>query len=553
MTEPESAEHLVALGNRLMGRGQLQEAAEQYRQALRLQPESAQIECNLGSALRALGRAELAVECYRRALLLRPDLAEIHNNLGNALQQMGRLDEAVDAYRAAIGLRPDFAAAHNNLGKAYDDRGEMEEAIACYQRAVELAPESARIHSNLVYAMQFHPESSAALLQQEERQWHLRHAAPLAQFWKPHENLGEPERRLRVGYLSPDFRMHPVGRFLLPLLKGHDRGRFEIHCYASQVQGDEMTQQLRGCADVWRDVFELGDKSLAEQIRADGIDVLVDLTLHMAGNRLLVFARRPAPVQITWLAYCGSSGMEAMDYRLTTQTLDPDEEKNRFYSERSITLSKSWWCYEAGADAPAVSALPALVGVVTFGCLNNFCKVNESVMEVWGRILQTVEGSRLMHYCPAGAARERVWRFFEEKGIARGRIVFADFVPLAEYFELYQRIDIGLDPFPYGGGTTTCDALWMGVPVVSLAGQRAVSRSGREILQQVGLGELAVDSADEYVRAAVELAGELPRLEEIRTSLRERMRNSTLCDRAGFALEMEAVYRRVWREWCARR
>lgn len=541
---PDSPETLVRLGNLLMIRGRAEQAAERYRQALLLLPDSPQIQCNLGSALRTLGECSQAVECYRAALRLRPDLAEVHNNLGNVLQQMGELDQAAQYYEAALALHVDYAEAHNNLAKVHGDRGEHDAAIAAYRRAVHFAPASARIHSNLVYALHFHPASTPSLLAQEHRRWNEIHAAPLARNWRRHRNDRSADRRLRIGYVSADFRQHPVGRFLLPLLGAHDKDRFEVYCYASQVHRDEMTQRLNAHADVWREVFHLDDAALAEQIRSDGIDILVDLSLHMAGNRLLTFARRPAPVQITYLAYCSGSGMAAMDYRLTTRALDPAAEREGFYAEKSVDLPRSYWCYEPGCGTPEVKERSG--GSLTFGCLNQFCKVTEQMLEVWAEMLGAVPDSRLMMYCPAGSARRRVRKVFEDRAIAPTRLSFADFVPLDDYFELYRGIDIGLDPFPYGGGTTTCDALWMGVPVISRAGATAVSRSGAELLGQVGLGDLLADTPEQYVRVAIELARNADRRKEIRSSLRQTMQKSAVMDAGRFARDLEAVYREVW-------
>ena len=550
---PDSPEILVLLGNLLMVRGELAEAADCYRRALVLQPDRAEVHSNLGSALRSQGDLSAALACYRRALAMRPDAAEIHNNMGNALQQMGDLDAAIGCYQMAISLRPDFAEARNNLGKVYDDQGQLEQAIECYREAVRHQPQSARIHSNLLYALHFHPGSTPKSLYEEHRRWNELHANPLAGIWRPHANERSPERALRIGYLSPDFREHPVGRFLLPLLASHDPARYPIFCYASQVHDDAFTQRLRVHAEGWRNVFGLDDDQLAEQIRADGIDILVDLTMHMAGNRLLVFARKPAPVQVAYLAYCSTTGLDAMDYRLTSRDLDPPDFNDAWYRERSVRLPETYWCYEPGLATPAVGDLPALRrGAITFGCLNNFCKVTETTLETWSRLMGIVDGSRLLLHCPVGSARERVRRYFVMGGITSERLVFVDFAPLAQYFERYREIDIALDPFPYGGGTTTCDALWMGVPVVSLAGSTEVSRSGIELLSKVGLAELAVATTEQYVQTAADLALNLARLKELRMSLRQRMAKSPLMDGPGFARDVEAAYREMWRRWCGK-
>jgi predicted O-linked N-acetylglucosamine transferase (SPINDLY family) len=547
--ESESPEALVEAGNLLAARGELGSAVELYRRALARRPDSVAIQSNLGSVLRRLGDWPGAVDCYQRALAIDPASPQSHNNLGNLLLQMGRPDEAEKCYEAAISLRPDFAEAYNNLGKAHDDRGEIDEAIAYYRRAVSLAPTSARIHSNLVYALHFHPTSTRASLYAEHRRWNERHARPLVSSWRAYENDRSLDRPLRVGYLSPDFCLHAVGRFMLPLLRGHDPSRVTSICYASQAREDEFTARLQQHAQVWRNVLSLDDAQLAEQIRADRVDILVDLSMHMAGNRLGVFARRPAPVQVTYLAYCSTTGLDAMDYRLTHRHLDPLAGDGRHYSERSIELPSSYWCYEPGATTPKVGDLPAprRGGQITFGCLNNFCKVTRSTLCLWRRLLSAMPRSRLLLHCHAGERRQEVRDFMLAGGVAADRITFADFAPLERYFKFYEEIDIALDPFPYGGGTTTCDALWMGVPVISLAGRTAVSRSGRTLLTAVGLPELAVATPARYLRVALNLAANLPRLARLRRSLRLRMQQSPLMDSQAFTRDVEAAYEMMWR------
>ena len=297
---------------------------------------------------------------------------------------------------------------------------------------------------------------------------------------------------------------------------------------------------------------DLSDEQLADTIRHDRIDILVDLTMHMAKNRLLVFARKPAPVQVTYLAYCGTTGLGTMDYRLTDPYLDPLGRDERFYCERSVCLPETYWCYRPTIETPPVNALPALAaGHVSFGSLNNFCKVTPPVLAAWGRLLQAVPDAKLLLHARAGSHRERVWGFLAGQGISAERVEFLDIKPLAEYFNVYQRIDVALDPFPYGGGTTTCDALWMGVPVVSLAGQTAVGRGGLSILSNVGLTDLVADDAGQYIRIAADLANDLPRLSELRQTLRQRMQASPLMDAPRFARNIEAAYRQMWQRWCS--
>jgi predicted O-linked N-acetylglucosamine transferase (SPINDLY family) len=313
-----------------------------------------------------------------------------------------------------------------------------------------------------------------------------------------------------------------------------------------------MTDRLRQSADVWRDIVGWSDALVADRVRQDRIDIAVDLTLHGGDNRLLVFARKPAPVQVTYLAYCSSTGLSTIDYRLSDPYLDPPGMDESVYSERTIRLPETYWCYQPIGAPPEVNALPALEqGHITFGGLNNFCKVSEPALAAWAKLLRAVPHAHLLLHAHEGAHRQWVRERLKGEGLEPARVRFAGFMPMERYFALYRQIDIALDTFPCGGGTTTCDALWMGVPVVSLVGQTAVGRGGLSILSNVGLPELAARSAEEYVRIASELAHDLPRLSRLRKTLRQRMAQSPLMDAPRFARHIEAAFRQMWRQWCA--
>jgi len=549
---PNYPEAYNNLGNALRAQGQLDAAIAACRQAIALKPGFPEAHSNLGNALRAQGQLDAAIAAYRQAIALKPGFPEAHNNLGNALQSQGQLDAAIAAYRQAIALKPNYPGAYGNLGNALHSEGQLEAAVTAYRQALALSPDNAGIHSSLVYTLHFHPAYDARTLAGEHRLWNLRHAEPLNKFIPTHPNDRSPERRLRLGYLSPDFRNHPVGRFLLPLLAHHDKSRFEVLAYAQVPVPDEMTQRLRSYADGWRNLVGLSDAQAAELIRQDQIDILVDLSMHTASNRLLVFARKPAPVQVTYLAYCSSTGLETIDYRLSDPYLDPPGMDESLYSERTIRLPETYWCYQPIDPATQAGPLPALAqGHITFGCLNNFYKVTAPTLAAWARLLRVVPDSHLLLHAQEGAHRQQVRDWFVRQGVAALRIQFAERMPMAAYFDLYRRIDIALDPFPYGGGTTTCDALWMGVPVVSLVGGTAVGRSGLSILSNVGVPELAARAEEDYVRIAAALAGDLPRLGRLRATLRQRMAQSPLMDAPRFTRNIEAAYRQMWRTWCA--
>ncbi len=544
---PQYADAMNNFGNVLCDQGSLDEGIAFYRQALGLHPGFAQAHNNLGFALKRQGKLDEAVTCFRRAMELKPDDAEICNNLGAALKSQGKLDEAIVCCRRALALNPNDAEAHNHLGNVLKDQGNLEEAIACYRRAVELKPNLVNAHSNLIYTRLFSPGYDAQTSFEEHRGWNDQHAAPLARMILPHRNDRAEDRRLRIGYVSPDFRNHVVGRNLIPLFQEHDHQRFEIHCYADVPSRDGLTDRFESDADVWHDTSSLNDEQLASLIRLDEIDILVDLTLHMAQNRLLVFARKPAPVQVTFAGYPGTTGLTAIDYRLTDPYLDPPGLNDRFYSETSVRLSETFWCYDPLESEAQVNSLPMLkTGQVTFGCLNNFCKVNQPVLRIWARVLNSVESSRLLILAGEGTHRQRAWQLLENEGIARDRVTFVSNRPREQYLAYYHEIDIGLDTVPYNGHSTSLDSYWMGVPVVTLVGPTVAGRAGLSQLNNLGLTELIAQSTDQYVQIATELARDLPRLTQLRATLRSRMQASPLMDAPRFARSIEAAYIAMW-------
>jgi protein O-GlcNAc transferase len=550
--QPNFAEAQNHLGNVLAALGRVDEAIDSYRQALAFRPHFAKSHNNLGIALTQQGRFDEALVCLRQALALQPDFVDAHNNLGNLFREQGQLDEALACFEQAIALKPDFAAAYNNLAGVLKDRGQLDQAIVTYRRALELQPDYAEAHSNLILALHYSSGDQPAVIHEELRRWHGQHARPLARFIQSHANDRTPDRRLRIGYVSPDFRSHPVGRFLLPLFAARDRQACELFCYSAALRPDQVTARLRAHADGWRDLAGQSDLQVADLIRRDRIDILVDLALHTARNRLAVFAYKPAPVQATYLAYPGGSGLDTIDYRITDPHLDPLGSEFVPGTEVPFRLPQTYWCYQPNADSlPDVSQPPAhSAGSVTFGCLNNFCKVTTVTLLAWSRLLVEVPGSRLRLHVKPGSHRERLRDFFAAHTVDPRRLDFADHVPAAQYFQAYQSIDVGLDPFPFPGGTTTCDALWMGVPVISLAGPTPLSRGGLSVLTNAGLSELVAHSVDEYVEKALGLAQDLPRLSGLRASLRERLQSSPLMDAPRFTRDLENAYRAMWHRWC---
>ena len=542
-------EALFNLGNALHGLGRSREAADRYGQAAALRPGYAEAWNNLGNVYKELGEFTSAEDSYGAAIRARPNYVVALNNAGCLLRTLGRLEEAEDMLRRALQVDPLHSAIHDNLGSVLKDGGELNEAIDCFRKALELDPSSAKTHSNLVYALSFQSLEAQPILAESLR-WNDRFATGLERICPHYRCDPSPLRRIRVGYVSPDFRDHCQTLFTIPLLSRHEHREFEIFCYSSAPRADEYTRRVARYADGWRDVRPLNDEELAGVIQADRIDILVDLSMHMANGRPMLFARKPAPIQIAWLAYPGTTGIGAMDFRLSDPRLDPAGFEGH-YRERTLRLPDSFWCYDPLTDQPTVNALPAADrGYVTFGCLNNPCKITAAALHLWAGVMREVPNSRLRLLAPPGRHRQRLLQRLASQGIEAGRTSFVPYQNRAEYLNSYHDIDLGLDTFPYNGHTTSLDSLWMGVPTISRVGETCVGRGGLSQLFQLGLVELAADTDLGFVRAAVGLASDLPRLAELRQQLRGRLEQSALMDGKRFAGNVEAVYRRIWQEFC---
>jgi protein O-GlcNAc transferase len=542
------------LGNTLAALGRLDEALASYQRALAIQPNYAIAWRNLGELHKTRRKYSEAIDAFQQAIAHQPNSAEAHDSLGSVLVLLTRYDEALPCFQRALELSPNFVDALNHLAALLGLRGEAAAAVEMFRRALQLAPHRADIHSNLILQMQYAQGDNATALAAELEHWDRRHAAPCAPGIVLLGNDRSPERRLRIGYVSPDFRDHVVGYNILPLFIHRTREFFEAYAYSSVAQPDALTARFRAAVDHWRDAAPLNDGQLAALVRQDEIDVLVDLSLHTAKNRLPTFAHKPAPLQVSFAGYPGGTGLQAMDWHLTDPHLEPPLNAARASYDRPFPLPRSFWCYaELATHAPVepVNALPALTsGRVTFGCLNNLVKITAATLELWAGVLRAVPTSHLLLLASPGFARERVRAALEAAGIAGERIEFADRQPRIGYFALYRQIDIGLDTFPYHGHTTSLDAYWMGVPVVTLVGPTPVSRAGLSQLSNLGLADLTAKTPAEFVQTATALARDLPRLAMLRAGLRERLQRSPLMDGPGFARDVEAAYRTLWREWC---
>lgn len=549
--QPSFAEAHNHLGNLLQRKGQLAEAVASFEQFRRLQPHDPRALNNLGLALAAQGKYVEATAMLQEALRLKPDYADAHNSLALTLEAQGNIDEALTHWQQALRFRPDFADALNNLGNAYTTQGNLDQAIECFRRALALQPRAAHIHSNLLLTLNYHPACTPATLLSEHQRWAQLHTAPLAMTVAPHTNDRTPGRRLRIGYVSPDFRAHTVAAFVEPLLAAHDHDRFHITAYANVTRPDHVTQRMQQTVDAWRSIIGLNDEDAAALIRADAIDILVDLAGHTAGNRLLLFARRPAPIQVTYFGYPSTTAVPGIDFRISDPYADPPGQTESHYTEQIIRLPEIAWCYQPPAGVE-VGPLPAdQSGRVTLGCFNNPAKVTDEVIALWARILHALPDARLMLLTGQGQlGNQRVQAAFTRHGI-RGRITWVPRQSPEEYLKLYHAVDLCLDPFPYNGGVTTCDALWMGCPVVALAGHTYAARQGVTLLSNAGLPELAAETPDAYVETAAWLAKDRPKLRRLRGELRCRMQKSPLTDAVRLTRHLEAAYRRMWEAWCA--
>lgn len=596
--DPGQGSYQQGLGIAEFSRGRMAEALKCFEHAVQLDGRSAAAHCNLGNACRETGRTAVAARCYRRSIRLDPgylpaylnladlrirqgrhkaaaaifrkalartargaapssDRALLCHRLGLALRELGRTDAAIAQYRRAIEFDPAFALAHNSLGGALLARNELDAALASFRRALELEPGYSRVHSNILLTMNYQSGVSQADIYQESLRFDALHARPLLDP-RPLRNARNRKRRLKIGYLSPDFREHSVAQFTLKLFARHNRESFEVFGYSDVAAPDRVTAQFSRLADQWLDCAAAPDADLAERIRRDGIDILVDLAGHTGNNRLLVFARRPAPVQVSWLGYPNTTGLQAMDYRLTDAVADPPGEADDYHTEKLVRMKHGFLCYQPEDTGLAVAEPPSVRrGYVTFGSFNMIRKITPEVLDVWSRILLAVPRSRLLvksYALQDAGTRSRMLAELAGRGVRAKRVQLLNAVPgKKDHLGLYSRVDIALDTFPYNGTTTTLEALWMGVPVICLLGDRHSGRVGASILERLQLGDLLCRDRQEYVERAASLAGDAAQLMALRTSLRPRLQASPLMDVRDFTRTLEAEYRKFWVAWCAGR
>jgi protein O-GlcNAc transferase len=550
-TAPEFFDAYIHRGNALTEMMRYAEALTDYEKASDIRPNSEIGHHNRGFALRNLGRVAQALECYATAIRLKPEFAEAYANMADVVRDQGRLTDAEKLYLQAINIQPELCTAINNLAYVYQAQGKLVEAIACYRDALSRDPDNFGAYSNMLFAMLYMEQYSAQEVWHEHQRYAQRLQSHVLAKPLPHANERTPERRLKVGYVSADFRNHAVAYFIEPILAAHDKTQFEIYCYYNHTASDARTARIAVLADHWLACKGMSDEQLATRIRADGIDILVDLSGHTANNRLPMFARKPAPVQVTWIGCAGTTGLTAMDYRITDIYMDPPGMTECFHSETLLRLPGSNITYRPEPGCPDVNELPALAtGRVVFASLNSLTKVNQSVVNLWSRILLALPQSTLMlANVTEDAIAQRLIAMFGSAGIASERLQLEPRMTMLDYLTLHHQIDVALDPFPYNGGTTSVHSLWMGVPVVTLAGKHAVSRVGVAVVSRVGLEQFAAHTEEEYFQCAVQTAQNLQALNQLRQSLRARMSEAD-CGPEGITRNLEDTYRSVWAKWC---
>jgi predicted O-linked N-acetylglucosamine transferase (SPINDLY family) len=530
--------------------GDFSAAAGSFRQAISRSANDALAHSNLGDALRKSGQLESAAGSYQNAIRIDPAFAQARSGLGLTLYLLGRFRQAIEHLQIAIRLDPRNSDSNSNLMLCHVRLAEHQPALAAARRAVEIEPANPEFHSHLISLMNYVQWDDPAAILQESRKWDQRHGKALRNI-VPGNNR-DPDRPLRIAYISPDFKDHPVAFFLEPVLANHDRRQFSIACYALVRNPDAVTERMKSSVDLWRSTVGLSDGAIADQIRADGVDILIDLCGHLVDNRLVVLAQKPAPIQISWLGYPNTTGLAAIEYRLTDSLADPVGSSEPFYSEKLLRLPGAFFVYRPPSDAPPVAPLPMLTsGRVTFGSFNNLTKITSPVADLWAKLLRSMPDARLLLAGLAGDRAQQARAMFHQRGVGDSQLEIVGWMSFREYLETFGRVDIALDPFPWTGHTTTCHSLWMGVPVVSLAGRTALSRAGMSVMGNLGMAAgWVAQSPAEYLAIAQSWAKNPSGLAEIRPGLRQRMEFSSLLDAPRFTTGLERILRDLWQEWC---
>ncbi len=537
-----------SVGNTLAIAGRVKEAVPYLEKALKEDPDSEEIPFDLAKAYDESSRLDLGIDLLKKVLQRKPNQIDALLMLDNFYSRSGLLDEALAMCKRVLDIDPGNVKALTDYGTIVANQGDVDQAIKLFQTALENNPDRWEIYSIYLYFILFHPDYSPEQIAEEHRKWNEKVQSSIKSQAIPALENRDPNRRLKIGYVSADYSTHVIGRNMIPVFREHNRSQFEIYAYSSTLRKDELTNEFEKLSDHWRDISHSTDDEALRIIRNDKLDILIDLTMHLSGSRLMVFAHKPAPIQFTFAAYPGTTGLSAIDYRLTDPYLDPPGVNDQFYSEKTVQLPDTFWCFQETTEELPVNDQPAIKnGYVTFGCLNSFFKINPFTFNLWSRVLNQVPNSRLMLLSSPGSHWEKTLSFFESQGIAKDRIMLVKRNKRSVYLQNYLNMDLGLDSYPYNGHSSSLDSYWMGVPVITLAGRSIVSRAGFSQLSNLKLTDFVAHNEDEFVKIAADIASDLPRLQQLRLSLRERMRSSPLMDAVKFTRGIEHAYRNAWK------
>ena len=580
--EPGFSTATMNLANLAQQRGEYHSAAKVYRELLCERPDDPMLLTNLGEAMRGVGNSQEAVGILQQVLDRNPAMVEARLNLARALVTLKQLDqaekhlvqlteefaqlakphhflgqlkfeqkrfgEAIECLNRSLEIDPNDGHARTSLGFVFQEKGNLPEAERCFRNALAVDPTLSESHSALLFLMSNNPTIDQQTLFDEHKHWGQEHAS--RQFERRFKNSRQTNRRLRIGYVSPDFRQHAVASYFEPVLLAHDGQRMETVCYADLAAPDATTARLQNAADHWRMITGYSDEQVADMILADEVDILVDLAGHTSGNRLTLFGLRPAPVQVTCIGYPNTTGVPAMDYRLSCEVQNPSAEPT-YHTEELIRMERGSFCFKRPQVSPPPSKLPAASnGYLTFGSLHRPMKITEEVRDLWADVLSSCDQSRLVVFNTRfnQDSSEELLSGLVRRGIEADRIDIPSEIPGDTYLNIYERVDIGLDVFPWAGATTTMEAVWMGVPTIALYGDRRSARSTAAVMSHIGHPELIAHDKVQYVQIATELAGDLARLAGLRASLRVEA-EGTVLDSSRFTRELEAIYRSIWESW----
>lgn len=586
--DPANAEAYNNLGLLLYESGSLEKAITSYKKSLSLNPDRAEVYCNCANALLSSGASDEALALFDKALSIKPDLYDAlfgsgmakqaagdsrgaknifcdclhirpddglaHFRLGNIMREWNMLDLAATCFRNTLRFIPGHTQALMNLGEALQSAGEIEGSEKVFTDLIAREPGNHLANSNLLISMNYNPAHSSQKIYDAHRKWGAMIENGVVSTTRL-ENDKNPERTIRVGYVSSDFCKHPAASFLEPVLKNHDRTKFIVVCYSQGGYHDGKTYEFKQVADIWREISLCEEDDAARLITRDKIDILVDCTGHMADNRLPLFARKCVPIQVAWIGYPNTTGLHAIDYRFTDNIVDP-ENGPLLYSEKLVRLANGFCAWTPPENAPVVDESPCLKnGYVTFGSLHTLSRLNKQVIALWSRVLAGVPGSRLIIFRNTlnDEIIKRLSAWFSENNIGPERVAFQRDVPTAGHLSVYRDIDIALDTFPWSGHTTACEALWMGVPVITLRGDRSAGRMVASVLTHVGMSDWIAETQEQYISLAQHFSNNLETLASIRKNLRSNVQTSALCNGIACTREVETKLREMWKRWCSDR